>query len=134
VLRFGRHTGELFGSEARSTNNRMELEAVIRGLKALKEPCEVTICTDSQYVKRGVMEWLATWKANEWRKTNARGRGGVLNRDLWEELDRSLSPHTIQWTWVKGHGADADNLRCDALANSAAREQISSLGVIRLVS
>jgi ribonuclease HI len=133
VLRFGNHTGEMYGFDARTTNNRMELQAVIRGLRALKEPCAVTVSTDSQYVQRGITEWLKGWKANGWRKSKStKGSRAVLNQDLWEELDKSLSTHTIQWKWVKGHADDEDNLRCDALANLAARKQISSDGIVRL--
>jgi ribonuclease HI len=135
VLRFGSHTGEMFGCEPHTTNNRMELQAVIEGLKALKEPCAITISTDSQYVQRGITEWLAGWKANGWRKGKSkRGSRTVLNQDLWTELDRRIVPHTVQWKWVKGHADDADNLRCDFLANRAAREQLSSKGVIRLLN
>jgi ribonuclease HI len=132
VVRFGSHVGEMFGCEPRTTNNRMELQAVIEGLKALKGSCTISLSTDSQYVQRGVTEWLAGWKANGWRKSkNTRGSRAVLNQDLWQELDKRIAPHTVQWKWVKGHADDTDNLRCDALANRAAREQISSNGVIR---
>ena len=90
------------------------------------------ISTDSQYVQRGVTEWLAGWKASGWRKSrNSKGSRVVLNQDLWEELDKRLSAHAIQWQWVKGHADDVDNLRCDALANRAAREQLTSNGIIR---
>lgn len=123
----------MYGCEERTTNNRMELQAVIEGLRALREPCAVTISTDSQYVQRGITEWLESWKANGWRKSK-RTKGGraVLNQDLWTELDKRISFHTAQWQWVKGHSDDPDNLRCDSLANRAAREQICSKGVIRL--
>jgi ribonuclease HI len=84
-------------------------------------------------VQRGITEWLKGWKANGWRKSKStKGSRAVLNQDLWEELDKSLSTHTIQWKWVKGHADDEDNLRCDALANLAARKQISSDGIVRL--
>lgn len=126
VLRFGTKVGEVFGSAPNSTNNRMELQAVIEGLKALRKPSAVTICTDSQYVQRGTTEWLPSWKANGWRK---RSRGSVLNQDLWKELDRLLEMHRADWRWVKGHAEDADNIRCDFLANRAAREQIASNGI-----
>jgi ribonuclease HI len=123
----------MFGCEPHTTNNRMELQAAIEGLKALKEPCSVRVCTDSQYVQRGVTEWLAGWKANGWQKSkSAKGSRDVLNRDLWQELDRQQESHHVTWKWVKGHADDADNLRCDALANRAAREQISSHGVVRV--
>ena len=133
MLRFGDHMSEMFGCEAESTNNRMELRAVIEGLKALREPCEVTIRTDSQYVQRGIEEWLATWKAAGWRKSkSSSGSRTLLNQDLWIQLDKLLAPHTAHWQWVKGHADDADNRRCDFLANRAAREQIASNGIIRL--
>jgi ribonuclease HI len=133
VLRFAGHTGELYGCEERTTNNRMELQAVIEGLRALREPCVVSISTDSQYVQRGITEWLETWKANGWMKSrNTRGGRAVLNQDLWAELDKRIASHAVRWQWVKGHADDPDNLRCDSLANRAAREQISSNGVIRL--
>ena len=110
----------------------MELQAVIEGLKALREPCAVTICTDSQYVQRGITEWLANWKAKGWKKSkNSKGSRAVLNQDLWMQLDKLVSPHSIQWQWVKGHADDADNVRCDSLANSAARQQTCSNGIIR---
>ena len=132
MLQFGNHRGELFGYEPHTTNNRMELQAVIEGLKALKEPCAVSIFTDSQYVKRGVTEWLAGWKASGWRKRKgSKGSRAVMNQDLWEQLDRELATHTVDWKWVKGHADDPDNLRCDSMANRAARQQISSDGVIR---
>ena len=134
VLRFGGRTGEMYGCEERTTNNRMELQAVIEGLRALRKPCVVTISTDSQYVQRGITEWLETWKANRWRKRSKNTKGGraVLNQDLWAELDKRIASHTVRLQWVKGHAEDPDNLRCDSLANRAAREQISSNGVIRL--
>jgi ribonuclease HI len=133
VLRFDQHRGESFGADPKTTNNRMELKAVIEGLRALKEPCEVTIRTDSQYVQRGVTEWLAAWKVNGWKKSkSSKGSRTVLNQELWMELDKLLAGHTVDWKWVKGHADDPDNLRCDSLANRAAREQISSRGVVKM--
>jgi ribonuclease HI len=109
----------------------MELKAVI-GLMALKEPCTVTICTDSRYVQRGITEWIETWKKRGWKKSKtSKGSRDVLNQDLWMQLDKLVTSHTIQWQWVKGHADDADNLRCDDLANSAARKQICSNGITR---
>jgi ribonuclease HI len=132
LLRFGNHVGEIYGWEGHTTNNRMELQAVIQGLSALKEPCIVTAATDSQYVQRGITEWLSKWKANGWRKSKTtKGSRAVLNQDLWEQLDKSLASHTIHWRWVKGHADDEDNLCCDALANRAAKQQISSEGIAR---
>jgi ribonuclease HI len=128
VLRFGSHRKELFGAEQHTTNNRMELWAVIEGLKALHEPCEVTVITDSQYVRNGVTQWLSQWKAHGWRK-KSRGSSGtrdVLNRDLWEKLENAMARHEIKWEWVKGHAGHEDNMRCDLLALAAAQRQLTS--------
>jgi ribonuclease HI len=129
VLRFATHAGEMFGSEANTTNNRMEIKAVIEGLRALRESCAVTVWTDSQYVQLGMTQWLEDWKANGWRKRGS--RTSVLNRDLWVELDTETKRHEVAWKWVKGHADNEENLRCDFLANRAAREQVSSSGVIK---
>ncbi len=128
VLRFGSHRKELFGSEEHTTNNRMELRAVIEGLKALREPCEVTVVTDSQYVRNGITQWLPEWKAHGWRKKR-KGNSGtrdVLNRDLWEELEDAMARHEMKWEWVKGHAGHQDNTRCDQLALIAAQRQLTS--------
>lgn len=114
LLRYGRTEKELCGGEANTTNNRMELMAVIQALEALKRPCRVRITTDSQYVKRGVTEWMARWKRNGWRTA---GRKPVKNRDLWERLDQALPRHELEWHWVKGHAGHAENERADELAN-----------------
>ena len=119
LLRYGCHERELWGGEPDTTNNRMELTAVIEALKALREPVEATITTDSQYVKNGVTQWLPNWKRNGW-KTAA--KKPVKNRDLWEELDRQLQRHVVRWKWVKGHAGHAENERVDALANRAMDE------------
>ena len=126
VLRFEDTVGEMFGSEPNTTNNRMELRAFIAGLNALKERCEVEAHTDSQYVQRGVSEWLAGWKQRGWKTA---GKKPVANQDLWMELDAARERHRIRWHWVKGHAADRDNIRCDTLANQAARQQSSSGGI-----
>jgi len=127
ILRFGDRKKEVFGSEPRTTNNRMELRAVMEALKALKEPCKVTLYTDSQYVQRGITEWISGWKARGWvRRVKGKGIQPVLNRDLWTELDRLAQPHDISWDWVRGHADHEDNIRCDFLAQKAAREQIGS--------
>jgi len=129
ILRFGDRHKEMFGAEPRTTNNRMELRAVIEALQALKEPCKVTLHTDSQYVQRGITEWISGWKARGWmRRVKGAGPQPVLNRDLWTELDRLAQPHDISWDWVRGHADHEDNLRCDFLAQRAAREQIRSSG------
>ncbi len=127
-MRYQQHKRELFGCEPATTNNRMELIAVIEGLKALKEPCEVVVVTDSQYVKHGITEWLPKWKERGWKKKR-KGKSGtkaVLNQDLWEELDRVSQAHAMIWEWVKGHASHEDNNRCDQLALRAAKLQIRS--------
>jgi ribonuclease HI len=107
---------ELSGSEAATTNNRMELTAAIMGLAALKRPTRVTLQTDSQYVIKGITEWLPSWKARGWRTAD---RKPVKNQDLWERLDQIAAAHTINWVWVKGHSGDPGNERVDELANLA---------------
>lgn len=118
LLRCGSAVRELSGAEHETTNNRMELQAVIAGLAALKEPCDVKVVTDSQYVQRGMTRYLDHWAAAGWR--NSRGEP-VANRDLWEALVRESSRHEVTWTWVRGHGASAEQNRCDDLAQAAAR-------------
>ena len=117
ILRYGSHKREASGGERSTTNNRMELTAAIMGLKALKEPCQVTIVTDSEYVKNGITSWLAGWKRNGW-KTAA--KKPVLNKELWEALDEAASRHETKWEWTKGHASHEDNNRCDELARAAA--------------
>lgn len=115
-----RHAGverELSGGEAQTTNNRMELMAVIGGLEALRRPCSVILTTDSQYVMRGIVEWMPRWIAKGWR--TAAG-GAVKNRDLWERLQLALAPHKVEWRWVRGHAGHAENERVDQLARRAA--------------
>jgi ribonuclease HI len=135
ILRSGKFVREMYGSEPRTTNNRMELQAIIEALRVLKHPCEIIVYTDSEYLRKGISEWLAKWKAQGWKRKekNASGTREVLNQDLWKELDELARPHRIRWEWVKGHAAHADNLRCDFLATRAAREQISSAGVAKVV-
>jgi ribonuclease HI len=108
------HKKELFGGELNTTNNRMELKAVIEALLALKRPCEVVVHTDSQYVQKGISEWIHGWKARGW-KTAA--KEPVKNVDLWQALDAAQAMHNIQWRWVKGHAGHEGNERADALAN-----------------
>jgi ribonuclease HI len=123
VLRYGQHLKEMYGSEPQTTNNRMELTAAIRGLAALNEPCEVTITTDSEYVKNGITQWIHGWKKRGWVKAD---KSPVLNQDLWMELDAQVNRHKTSWHWTKGHASHEDNNRCDELASRAAREQSSS--------
>lgn len=114
LLRYGGHEKELFGGEAQTTNNRMELTAVLSGLKTLNRPCDVVICTDSQYVKNGMESWIHNWKKNGWKTA---GRQPVKNADLWQQLDEQVARHRVRWQWVKGHAGHAGNERADALAN-----------------
>ena len=110
----GEREKELFGGEPNTTNNRMELKAVIEALTALTRPCEVIVHTDSQYVQKGISEWIHGWKARGW-KTAA--KAPVKNVDLWQALDAAQARHQIQWRWVRGHAGHAGNERADALAN-----------------
>jgi len=104
----------------------MELRAVIEALRALREPCDVTVITDSQYVRNGITQWLPQWKVNGWRKRKKGNSGSreVLNRDLWQELEAATARHEIRWEWVKGHADHEDNMRCDRLALVAAEKQL----------
>ena len=114
VLRFGEHEKELSGGEANTTNNRMELTAVIEGLKALKEPCAVTLTTDSKYVCDSVTKgWVYGWRKRGWKKSSG---DPALNVDLWEQLLPLLETHRVEFVWVKGHAGHPENERCDALA------------------
>lgn len=113
---------ELCGGADDTTNNQMELMAVIHGLEALKRPVSVTLVTDSKYVMDGVQKWLAGWKRNGW-KTAA--KKPVKNQELWQRLDRAMAPHQISWHWVKGHSGHPENERCDTLASAQAQERQS---------
>ena len=119
LLRYGAHEKTLYGGEVETTNNRMELTAVIEGLRALKRTSRVVICTDSQYVKNGMESWIHGWKKNGW-KTAA--KKPVKNEDLWRELDELVSRHQVSWTWVKGHAGHPENEKADELANLGAAE------------
>ena len=114
MLRFEGQEKELCGGERNTTNNRMELTAAIEGLKALTETCEVVLTTDSQYVRKGITEWLAGWKRKGWRTAS---KQPVKNVDLWQALDEQSNRHKIDWRWVKGHSGHAENERADQLAN-----------------
>ncbi len=114
ILRAGSHEKELFGGERDTTNNRMELTAVIRGLEALKRPCRIHVFTDSQYVVKGMTEWLAGWKKKGWKNA---AREPVKNVDLWQQLEALAAQHDIEWNWVKGHAGHPENERADQLAN-----------------
>jgi ribonuclease HI len=116
VLTSGEHVKELSGAEALTTNNRMELTAVIRALEALKKTSEALIYTDSEYVRKGITEWVKNWKARGWKTADKKP---VKNQDLWERLDALAAGHKIEWRWVKGHSGVPGNERCDRLANEA---------------
>jgi ribonuclease HI len=114
LLRAGAREKEIFGGEAHTTNNRMELTAVIRALESLKRSSEVDLYTDSQYVKNGIESWVHGWRRNGWKTVDKKA---VKNEDLWRELLEIASRHDITWHWVRGHADDEGNLRADALAN-----------------
>lgn len=124
ILRFGETEKELSGGAPETTNNRMELTAVIESLKALKRGCEVVIYTDSRYVMDGVQEWLPNWKQNNWRTSNK--KSPVKNVDLWQELDALLISHKIRWIWVKGHNGHPENERVDKLARDFSKSFLPS--------
>jgi len=113
-LRWGDHERELFGGDASTTNNRMELTAVIEALSALRRRCTVTIHTDSEYVRKGITEWIGNWKARGWKTAD---RKPVKNIELWQRLDALVQRHEVHWRWVKGHSGDPGNERADELAN-----------------
>lgn len=114
LLRQGAHQKEMCGGELGTTNNRMEMMAVIEALRALKRPSRVIIHTDSQYVQKGMTEWLANWKRRDWRTADKKP---VKNADLWQAMDALVSTHAVSWQWVKGHAGDPGNERADQLAN-----------------
>jgi ribonuclease HI len=116
LLMHAEHEKELHGAEALTTNNRMELTAVIRALEALKRPVQARLYTDSEYVRRGISEWLPAWKARGWRTA---AKKPVKNQDLWEQLDALAARHRIEWHWVPGHAGVPGNERVDRLANQA---------------
>lgn len=113
-MKYREHTKEMCGGERNTTNNRMELMAAIQGLEALTRPCTVQLYTDSQYVRKGISEWIQNWKARGWRTA---AKKPVKNADLWQRLDAATQKHHIEWHWVKGHSGDVHNERADALAN-----------------
>ena len=114
ILRLGERERELWGGERQTTNNRMELTAAIRGLEALKRPISATVHTDSQYVLKGISEWIHGWKRNGWKTSDKKP---VKNADLWQALDALAAQHAVTWVWVKGHAGHPENERADALAN-----------------
>jgi ribonuclease HI len=122
LLRYSGTEKEMRGAEQNTTNNRMELMAAIRGLEELKRPCEVVVTTDSNYVKKGITEWLPVWKQRNWKTA---GKSPVQNVDLWQRLEKAAAQHRIQWQWVKGHSGHIENERADRLANMAIDELLN---------
>jgi len=114
LLRYGDVEKTLYGGESMTTNNRMELTAVIKGLEALNKPCQVKVTTDSKYVLTGITEWMPNWKKRNWRTASKKP---VLNVDLWKKLDELVASHKVDWDWVKGHSGHAENDIADELAN-----------------
>lgn len=119
LLRYGKVEKQLRGGDPMTTNNRMELSAAIYALRALKRPCQVHLYTDSEYLRKGITEWLPNWKRNGWRTA---AKQPVKNADLWQALEQAAQPHQIQWHWVKGHSGHPENELVDQLANLAIEE------------
>jgi ribonuclease HI len=124
ILTYNGHEREIWGGEANTTNNRMELMAAIQALEALKRPCRVELHTDSQYVKNGITQWLSLWKARGWRTMS---KGAVKNEDLWRRLDEARARHEVDWRWVKGHAGHEMNERADILAKRGRGEVEAAL-------
>ena len=122
ILRYGDVEKELSGAATHTTNNRMELMAAIAGLEALKTACQVTVITDSRYVKDGITKWIGGWRARGWKTAS---KSAIKNKDLWQRLDNALKPHQVEWQWVKGHDGHAENERADRLARQAIAAQNS---------
>jgi ribonuclease HI len=119
LLQFGNHEKELSGAEKDTTNNRMEITAAVMALRALKEPCRIDLFTDSEYLKKGITEWIKNWQKLGWRRGSPGKTKPLANADLWKELDQAISSHDISWHWVKGHAGSSGNERADKLAVSA---------------
>jgi ribonuclease HI len=119
ILRYGQKTKEISGCEPETTNNRMEMTAVLKALRQLKRPCKVKVVTDSKYLVKGMTEWLSGWIKRNWVTAQ---KSPVLNRDLWEELVKVSRPHQIEWHWIRGHNGHPENERCDQLARDAIKK------------
>lgn len=122
LLRLGEHEKSLYGGELQTTNNRMELTAAIRGLEALKKPAQVLLTTDSEYVMKGIREWMPNWKKRGWKTAS---RQPVKNADLWMELDALVVQHQVEWRWVKGHSGHRENEIADELANLGVQDVLA---------
>ncbi len=123
LLRFGKHEKELSGAEEQTTNNRMEITAAVMALRALREPCRVEIYTDSEYLKKGITDWIHNWKKLGWRRGSPGKTKPLANDDLWKELDQAITDHLINWHWIKGHAGHSENERVDRLAVMAMKKQ-----------
>ena len=121
LLQFGSTEKTLSGAEKRTTNNRMEITAAVQAFQALKEPCRVEIYTDSEYLKRGITEWINTWKKLDWRRGSPGKTKPLKNAELWKELDLVITEHQVTWHWVRGHAGHVENERVDKLARDAMR-------------
>jgi len=119
VLIYGGHRKEISGGDDQTTNNRMELTAALEAMRTLKRPCHIDLYTDSEYLRKGITEWMPGWKARGWRRKT----GEILNSDLWKALDAEVARHTIAWRWVKGHSGVEENERCDILAEQEIRKR-----------
>ena len=127
LLRLGEHQKTLFGGELNTTNNRMELTAAIRGLEALKKPAQVMLTTDSEYVMKGIREWMPNWKKRGWKTAS---RQPVKNADLWQQLDALVNQHQVDWRWVKGHSGHPENDLADELANRGVDQVLGRGGAL----
>ncbi len=123
LLRFRKAEKELSGFEASTTNNRMELTAAVRAFRALTEPCLVDIYTDSEYLKKGITDWIHNWKKLGWRRGSPGKTRPLANADLWKDLDRAISEHKVSWHWVRGHAGHPENERADKLATTAMKNR-----------
>jgi ribonuclease HI len=131
LLRYGDHEKELYGAEANTTNNRMELMAAIQALESLSRECRVILTTDSQYVRKGITEWLANWKKRGWKTAS---KQPVKNKDLWQRLDTAATQHEVEWHWVRGHTGHPENERADQLANKGIDELLRNSSKGRVTS
>ncbi|MGB2965052.1 MAG: ribonuclease HI [Anaerolineales bacterium] len=123
LLQFGNHVKELSGSEKATTNNRMEITAAVEAFRALKEPCKIDIYTDSEYLKKGITEWIQNWKELGWRRGKPGKTRPLANADLWKVLDQAISEHQVSWHWVRGHAGHQENERVDRLARNAMKKR-----------
>ena len=127
ILRYNGHEKELFGAETHTTNNQMELMAAIKGLEALKQSCHVTVISDSQYLRKGITEWIQQWKKRKWLTAS---KQPVKNQSLWQALDQLTQKHVLEWQWVKGHSGHPENERADLLANKAIDQLLKKEGSV----